>query len=184
MTPTVSHPMFPSKAPSIPSFLMNYIPYHYYRSRGWCVRSGIKYGVDLVLYKKGPIFTHAEWALIILPISKSSLSQVGNMEWDPLSRRFHGVSNLQDSKELPSSSSPLPSEMELTWRRILILNRCLGQVQKKLLLTFLVVPDKWWGVRDGKNSMDWSLLNPSQVLSECQILELSLKRWVPSRTRD
>lgn len=48
-------------------FIINYIAYHYYRSLGWCVRSGIKFGTDYLLYKRGPPFHHAEFALILLP---------------------------------------------------------------------------------------------------------------------
>lgn len=49
------------------SFILNYVAYHHYRSLGWCVRSGIKFGTDYLLYKRGPPFHHAEFATIILP---------------------------------------------------------------------------------------------------------------------
>ncbi|CCH46747.1 putative tRNA-splicing endonuclease subunit [Wickerhamomyces ciferrii] len=48
-------------------FIMNYVVYHHYRSLGWCVRSGIKFGTEYLLYKRGPPFHHAEHAVIILP---------------------------------------------------------------------------------------------------------------------
>lgn len=48
-------------------FILNYVSYHHYRSLGWCVRSGIKFGTDYLLYKRGPPFHHAEYATIILP---------------------------------------------------------------------------------------------------------------------
>lgn len=41
-------------------FLINYIVYHHYRSLGWVVKGGIKFCVDYLLYKRGPVFTHAE----------------------------------------------------------------------------------------------------------------------------
>jgi tRNA-splicing endonuclease subunit Sen2 len=41
-------------------FLINYIVYHHYRSLGWVVRGGIKFCVDYMLYKRGPVFNHAE----------------------------------------------------------------------------------------------------------------------------
>jgi tRNA-splicing endonuclease subunit Sen2 len=41
-------------------FLVNYVAYHHYRSLGWVVKSGIKFCVDLLLYKRGPVFSHAE----------------------------------------------------------------------------------------------------------------------------
>jgi len=41
-------------------FLINYVVYHHYRSLGWVVKGGIKFCVDYLLYKRGPVFTHAE----------------------------------------------------------------------------------------------------------------------------
>lgn len=42
-------------------FLVNYAVYHHFRSLGWVVKSGIKFCVDLLLYKRGPVFHHAEY---------------------------------------------------------------------------------------------------------------------------
>ena len=41
-------------------FLVHYVAYHYYRSLGWVVKGGIKFCVDYLLYKRGPVFAHAE----------------------------------------------------------------------------------------------------------------------------
>jgi tRNA-splicing endonuclease subunit Sen2 len=41
-------------------FLVNYAVYHHFRSLGWVVKGGIKFCVDLLLYKRGPVFHHAE----------------------------------------------------------------------------------------------------------------------------
>ena len=41
-------------------FLIHYAAYHYYRSHGWVVKGGIKFCVDYLLYKRGPVFQHAE----------------------------------------------------------------------------------------------------------------------------
>ncbi|AMD18949.1 HBR048Cp [Eremothecium sinecaudum] len=49
-----------------------YVVYHHYRSRGWCVRSGIKFGCDFILYKRGPPFHHAEFCIMILAAEKPS----------------------------------------------------------------------------------------------------------------
>ncbi len=57
-------------------FLLDYIAYHHYRSLGWCVRSGIKFGVSYLIYKKGPPFAHAEFAIMILPSYKDELKNL------------------------------------------------------------------------------------------------------------
>jgi len=41
-------------------FIVNYVAYHHYRSLGWTIKSGVKFCVDYLLYKRGPVFDHAE----------------------------------------------------------------------------------------------------------------------------
>lgn len=48
-------------------FLLNYVVYHHFRSLGWVVRPGVKFSVDYLLYNRGPVFSHAEFAVLILP---------------------------------------------------------------------------------------------------------------------
>ncbi|SCV04458.1 LAMI_0H16292g1_1 [Lachancea mirantina] len=50
----------------IESLATKYVAYHHYRSRGWCVRSGVKFGCDFLLYRRGPPFQHAEFAVMVL----------------------------------------------------------------------------------------------------------------------
>lgn len=47
-------------------FILDYVVYHHYRSLGWCVRSGIKFGSDFLLYKRGPPFSHAEYTVNVI----------------------------------------------------------------------------------------------------------------------
>lgn len=61
------------------SFLLSYLVYHHFRSLGWVVRPGIKFAVNWLLYLRGPAFTHAEFAVIIIPSYR---------QWDePLARQ-------------------------------------------------------------------------------------------------
>ncbi|KAF3920973.1 hypothetical protein ABW20_dc0101732 [Dactylellina cionopaga] len=70
------HSAFPPLSPASVSlanlnpdnpFLINYVVYHHFRSLGWVVKSGVKFSVDYLLYKRGPVFSHAEFAVLILP---------------------------------------------------------------------------------------------------------------------
>ncbi|CCM00364.1 uncharacterized protein FIBRA_02394 [Fibroporia radiculosa] len=56
-------------------FLVNYAVYHHYRSLGWIIKGGIKFCVDLLLYKRGPVFHHAEFAVIVLPVYEDPADQ-------------------------------------------------------------------------------------------------------------
>ncbi|XP_061408001.1 tRNA-splicing endonuclease subunit Sen2-like [Lethenteron reissneri] len=48
-----------------PRFLALYPAYHYFRSRGWVPKPGLKYGTDLLLYRKGPPFYHASYSVVV-----------------------------------------------------------------------------------------------------------------------
>lgn len=53
-------------------FILDYVVYHHFRSLGWCVRSGIKFGCDFLLYKRGPPFMHAEYTVLVIPSDQES----------------------------------------------------------------------------------------------------------------
>ena len=61
-----SHHSFSPIPTSNNQFIIEYIAYHYFRTNGWCVRSGIKFGTDFLLYKRGPPFTHAEFCVLVM----------------------------------------------------------------------------------------------------------------------
>ncbi|KAI1294173.1 tRNA-splicing endonuclease subunit Sen2 [Halotydeus destructor] len=47
-------------------FAILYAAYHYFRSRGWIVKSGLKFGCELMLYKEGPPFYHALFSVTVV----------------------------------------------------------------------------------------------------------------------
>jgi len=56
-------------------FLVHYVAYHHFRSLGWVVRSGIKFCADMLLYKRGPVFTHAEFVQTYNSVRSTNLVQ-------------------------------------------------------------------------------------------------------------
>jgi len=56
----------PALSPSDP-FLLTYTAYHHYRALGWVIRPGLKFGCDFLLYYRGPAFSHAEFAVLVVP---------------------------------------------------------------------------------------------------------------------
>ncbi|XP_059052587.1 tRNA-splicing endonuclease subunit Sen2 isoform X2 [Achroia grisella] len=50
-------------------FVTKYVVYHYFRSKGYVVKSGIKFGV---LYKDGPGLSHAEFIVVIRNIREQN----------------------------------------------------------------------------------------------------------------
>lgn len=68
-------------------FLLHYAVYHHFRSLGWVTRPGIKFGVDWMLYNRGPVFSHAEFAVIVLPAYTHPYWKAEGRE--PPSRSWH-----------------------------------------------------------------------------------------------
>ncbi|XP_072454554.1 tRNA-splicing endonuclease subunit Sen2 isoform X2 [Notamacropus eugenii] len=54
-----------------PTFRTTYMAYHHFRSKGWVPKVGLKYGTDLLLYRKGPPFYHASYSVIIELVNDS-----------------------------------------------------------------------------------------------------------------
>lgn len=109
-------------APDDP-FMLNYKVYHHYRSLGWCVRSGIKFSVDFMLYTRGPPFSHAEFAVVILP----SYS-------DPYWANDEGA-KLKERR---------------TWAWMSCINRVITQVKKTVLLVYVDIPPPITAKQEGE----------------------------------
>ncbi|KIJ20828.1 hypothetical protein PAXINDRAFT_66761 [Paxillus involutus ATCC 200175] len=96
-------------------FLVNYVVYHHYRSLGWVVKSGIKFCVDYLLYKRGPIFAHAEFAIVVCPV-------------------------YEDPADQESSPFNLQNASPFSWSWLSTINRVNSQVQKTLILSYVTIP--------------------------------------------
>nr|CAD7392357.1 unnamed protein product [Timema cristinae] len=46
-------------------FVQKYVAYHHFRSKGWVVKPGLKFGGDFLLYKQGPMFYHASYIVLV-----------------------------------------------------------------------------------------------------------------------
>ncbi|XP_012259446.2 tRNA-splicing endonuclease subunit Sen2 [Athalia rosae] len=70
-------------------FVQKYVVYHYFRSKGWVVKPGLKYGGDFLLYKQGPPFYHASYIVIVEVLNADTLlkdtkKMVRKMTWTKL----------------------------------------------------------------------------------------------------
>ncbi|KFY22511.1 hypothetical protein V491_02786 [Pseudogymnoascus sp. VKM F-3775] len=109
-------PSAPENRPDDP-FLISYVVYHHFRSLGWCVRGGTKFGVDYLLYNRGPVFSHAEFAVLILPT-------YSHPYWSSDAAITGDVQKRQSKK----------------WNWLHCVNRVNGQVKKTLVLVYVDVP--------------------------------------------
>ncbi|GKT41068.1 putative tRNA-splicing endonuclease subunit tsp-4 [Colletotrichum spaethianum] len=116
-----SYSYFPSRAAEElqpdDGFLVNYAVYHHFRSLGWVPRAGIKFGVDWMLYARGPVFDHAEFGAIILPSYsdqwwKDSDRQLPRKTWHWLHGVVRVLSHVQKSLVLVYVDVPPPPQFD------------------------------------------------------------------------
>lgn len=116
------HSYFPPRSSSTnlepdDPFLVSYVVYHHYRSLGWIVRSGVKFGVDYLLYNRGPVFSHAEFALVVIP-------SYDDPYWSET-----------EDRRIRSAEKQARS-----WWWLHCVNRVQAQVRKSLVICYVEVP--------------------------------------------
>jgi tRNA-splicing endonuclease subunit Sen2 len=136
------------------SFLLNYVVYHHYRSLGWCVRGGAKFSCDFMLYNRGPVFSHAEYAILIIPSYT-----------DPYWSSDPFLQNYVKGKEKRS------------WSWMHCINRVISQVKKKLILVYVDVPKPMDAEAERKLGID-------EVLGKYRVREFVMRRWLSNRERE
>ena len=96
-------------------FVEQYTAYRYYRSKGWVPKSGLKFGVDFLLYKQGPSFYHSSYAVVVTLIEQSL------------------------EPNLESLCKPRVAA-GLTWREVIALDRVNEAAGKELIVCYVVKP--------------------------------------------
>ncbi|KAK1070726.1 tRNA splicing endonuclease subunit sen2 [Friedmanniomyces endolithicus] len=155
------NPLHPLGSQQLPApdnhFLLNYVVYHHFRSLGWVVRPGLKFGADYMLYNRGPVFSHAEFAVIILPSYTDAY-------WETSSgRRERRV------------------KVEKDWWWLHCVNRVQSQVKKTLVLCYVDVPapDSGQDIRSVSGDVD-----VAKLLRRYKVREFVIKRWAVNRSRE
>lgn len=68
-------------------FIGKYVAYRYYKKQGWVPKSGLKFGVDFLLYKHGPAYYHSSYGVLVRMIDHSTNSGLvgdsgsGDLTW-------------------------------------------------------------------------------------------------------
>merc|ERR1711894_294019 len=71
-------------------FPHQYAVYHHFRSKGWVVKNGCKFGADYLLYKDGPPFYHASYSVWIRQLmsndeNSANIKELPKLDWTSLS---------------------------------------------------------------------------------------------------
>ena len=159
------HSYFPPKEPQdlCPDdpFLLQYVVYHHFRSLGWVVRPGIKFAVDWLLYLRGPAFSHAEFAVIVLPAY--------------MDHYWRSTPELQKSTKEKESKS---------WWWLHCVNRVQSQVRKSLVICYVEVPPPRDAIALTETDTGAKEVDIGRILKRYKVREMTLKRWTPNRERD
>jgi tRNA-splicing endonuclease subunit Sen2 len=107
-------------------FIVRYVVYHYFRSQGWIVKDGLKYGTDFLLYRKGMVFGHSQYAVKVIPCSKfEAKEEESDRQSEPLLPTTQGSNII-----LTPAPGLLQPHSVYSWQWLLTLNRVVAQVQK------------------------------------------------------
>lgn len=136
------------------SFMLSYIVYHHFRSLGWVVRGGTKFSVDYLLYNRGPVFSHAEFAILILP-------SYSDPYWSSNAEIREYVSKKETRR----------------WSWVHCVNRVNSQVKKTLVLVYVDIPPPL-------ALSEEEFLGIDGILKRYKVREIILKRWLSNRSRD
>ncbi|XP_012941206.1 uncharacterized protein LOC101857841 [Aplysia californica] len=97
-------------------FLPHYVAYHYFRSKGWVPKSGLKFGCDFILYREGPPFYHGSYSVVVRAVKGDTLM----------------ACTREDGVNFDTRS--------LSWISLAGLNRITEHVAKELMFCYVVWP--------------------------------------------
>lgn len=152
-----------------PNFVAQYIAYSYYRKHGWIPKSGLKFGVDYVLYETNPDHCHANYAVIIRP-------------------------PYPEQKMPPFQNC----DCCLSWLLLSTLNRVSESVSKELIIAYIVDSDNIHNAKtqtnvntefnvnrtNEENKTNNRLITSLRDVQNYTVKEFILSRWRPSKTRE
>jgi tRNA-splicing endonuclease subunit Sen2 len=147
-------PLIPQQLSPDDPFILKYVVYHHFRSLGWVVRDGIKFAVDYLLYERGPVFKHADFALMIVPTYSDAY-------WT------------KDPTRPKTSTQRRQADRNLTWLHCV--NRVQTAVFKTLVLVYVYVPAP--ETADMRQDI-------GQFLKRYKVREFCIRRWSANRNRD
>lgn len=173
-SPTPPYPTPITDLPPDNPFLLSYITYHHYRSLGWTVRPGLKFSVDHLLYARGPPFSHAQFAVVVLPAYTHPYWTAGE--------------GCRTKSEAEARRRHVKEREGRDWWWFHNVSRVQAQVLKSLVLCWVEVPppvaheSRASGEElDGVVSKGWRGEDVGALLRRYRVREVVCRRWTPQR---
>lgn len=92
-------------------FLTQFVPYFHYKALGWCVKPGLKFSSDYILYQRGPPFHHAAFAVTVL----NNKSQQSLKDWTYFGSIYRVVSAVKKTMVLCYVNTPSKEQFHRVW---------------------------------------------------------------------
>ncbi|OXG86904.1 tRNA-splicing endonuclease subunit Sen2 [Cryptococcus neoformans var. grubii Br795] len=153
-------------APLLPDnpALVGYAVYHHFRSLGWVVKDGIKFCVDWLLYRRGPVFSHSAFACVIIPVytdtHDQAVSPYGGEDW---------------------------YEERMSWKWMNTVIRVNALVQKNVIAVYITIPPLssfTSNLKLADGTLDPRKIDLKSLLERYTIREVALTRFGATRRRD
>ncbi|KAJ2001689.1 tRNA splicing endonuclease subunit sen2 [Coemansia thaxteri] len=136
-----------------PDFALKFAAYYYYRSKGWVVKSGLKFGTDFMLYKKGPAQSHAQYSVLV--------------------RRNDDCADADCA-----ANDDEPWAASESWQYMFSLSRVTTQVRKTLILCYVESPPPLTSTESAQEPEAGSM--PPEM-NQYRIREFVVQRFNPNR---
>lgn len=143
------------------NFIPRYVAYCYYRERGWVPKSGLKFGVDFVLYKHGPVTHHSSYAVVVRMINGRNKSDEETTQ--------------EETSTVSTDHNVKACQTGLTWRDVIAFDRVSKSVVKDLIVCYVV----------NHHQLPWNetVKEFPSCLEKLSISEIFVKRWEPDKER-
>jgi tRNA-splicing endonuclease subunit Sen2 len=143
-----------------PAFGLKCVATCHFRLQGWLPRSGLQYGADLVLYRRHPSLVHSDCCALILPENDGARNSFDAFTNDKASTStLHEKNRGELTKSFPK------------WYELQSLSRLCVQVNKKLILCSISVPEE----------CDW---RDSGIIAEATVKETEISRFNQLRIKN
>ena len=143
-----------------PAFGLKCVATCHFRLQGWLPRSGLQYGADLVLYRRHPSLVHSDCCALILPENDGARNSFDAFTNDEASTStLHEKNRGELTKSFPK------------WYELQSLSRLCVQVNKKLILCSISVPEE----------CDW---RDSGIIAEATVKETEISRFNQLRIKN
>ena len=145
-------------------FVVKYPAYEYFRNEGWVPKCGTKFGVDYLLYERGPMYNHSSYGVTVIEEDITNNGKIQASDYDT------GKDGCQRDTQTDSK------KMQKTWHDVLGTGRVNEGAKKELVVCCVSNKDKQLH-KEG----DW--LTNSDVTVNTGVKCVVVKRWLVEKDR-